>query len=399
MSEPSFSWRQIAIPAFGPSLLFGIANGAILPVIALSAIALGASHAMSGVTAALIGFGSLLCNIPAALITARFGERRSLIGASVVSVFALVICIMASHPALLALGVLLMGMATSVFYLARQSFLMEAAPVHMRARAFSTLGGTQRIGMFIGPFGAAGLMHFIGLEGAYVVAIVALVAAGLLSFALPELQPRAEGSGNDAPRPRMAAIAVTQKRVLMTLGLGCLLIGAMRASRQVAIPLWADAIGLSPTATALIFGCVSAIDMLVFYPAGKIMDHYGRLWVALPCSLMLAVSLLALPMTTALVPFVAVCLLMGLGNGIGSGIVMTLGADAAPANARTEFLGIWRLIADIGTSAGPFVLAGLTALVSLAAGIAATGAFGLLSAYIFWRALPHASGSRHTRKP
>jgi len=119
------------------------------------------------------------------------------------------------------------------------------------------------------------------------------------------------------------------------------------------------------------------------------MDHFGRLWVALPCSLMLAVSLLALPLTGTMVPLVGVCLLMGLGNGIGSGIVMTLGADAAPANARTEFLGIWRLIADIGTSTGPFVLAGLTALISLAAGIAATGAFGLVSAYIFWRALPH----------
>lgn len=396
MTETSFRWSQIIIPAFGPSLLFGIANGAILPVIALSAIALGASHAMSGVIAALIGFGSLVCNIPAAMITARFGERRSLIGASAVSVLALSLCILAKHPALLALGVLLMGMATSVFYLARQTFLMEVAPVHMRARAFSTLGGTQRIGMFIGPFGAAGLMHFIGLDGAYLVAIAALVTAGALAFALPELQPRADSGAADAPRPRMAAIAVEHKRVFMTLGLGCLLIGAMRASRQVAIPLWADAIGLSPTATAIIFGCVSSIDMLVFYPAGKIMDHFGRLWVALPCSLMLAASLLALPLTGTMGPFVAVCLLMGLGNGIGSGIVMTLGADAAPANARTEFLGIWRLIADMGTSAGPFVLAGLTALISLAAGIAATGAFGLVSAYIFWRAMPHGTHHAHT---
>src|SRR5690606_37487368 len=123
---------------------------------------------------------------------------------------------------------------------------------------------------------------------------------------------------------------------------GCLLVGAMRAARQVAIPLWADVIGLSPTTTALVFGCVSSIDMLVFYPAGKIMDHFGRVWVALPCSLMLAASLLAMPLTTTLVPFVLVCLLMGLGNGIGSGIVMTLGADASPVNGRTEFLGLWR---------------------------------------------------------
>src|SRR5690606_34380141 len=271
MTETPFRWSQIVIPAFGPSLLFGIANGAILPVIALSAIALGASHAMSGVIAALIGFGSLMCNIPAAMIISRFGERRSLMGAAVVGAVALAICIQAGHPGVLAAGVLLMGMATSVFYLARQAFLMEAVPLSMRARAFSTLGGTQRMGMFIGPFAAAGVMHFIGLNGAYLVAIVALLAAGALSYILPELQPRADSPSAAQPRPRMAAIAVEHKRVFLTLGLGCMLIAAMRASRQVAIPLWADAIGLSPTTTAIIFGCVSSIDMLVFYPAGKIM--------------------------------------------------------------------------------------------------------------------------------
>src|SRR5690606_30290018 len=196
----------------------------------------------------------------------------------------------------------------------------------------------------------------ICLNGAFLVAIVALLAAGALSFVLPELQPRTESAAAALPKPRMAAIAVEHKRVFLTLGLGCMLIAAMRASRQVAIPLWADAIGLSPTTTAVIFGCVSSIDMLVFYPAGKIMDQYGRLWVALPCALTLAVSLLAIPLTATMIPFVLVCLLMGLGNGIGSGIVMTLGADGAPANARHEFLGIWRLITDAGTSAGPFIL-------------------------------------------
>ncbi|AEC22013.1 transporter [Pusillimonas sp. T7-7] len=399
MTETSFRWSQIVIPAFGPSLLFGISNGAILPVIALSAIALGASHAMSGLIAALIGFGSLMCNIPAAMITSRFGERKSLIAAAAVGAGALTICILANHPVVLAVGVLLMGMATSVFYLARQAFLMEAVPTHMRARAFSTLGGTQRIGMFIGPFAAAGVMHFIGLNGAFLVAIVALLAAGALSFVLPELQPRTESEAAALPRPRMAAIAAEHKQVFLTLGLGCMLIAAMRASRQVAIPLWADAIGLSPTTTAIIFGCVSSIDMLVFYPAGKIMDHYGRLWVALPCALTLAVSLLAIPLTATMAPFVLVCLLMGLGNGIGSGIVMTLGADGAPPNGRHEFLGIWRLITDTGTSAGPFILAGITALVSLAAGIAVVGSFGLASAYIFWRALPHTRALNDTSRP
>ena len=42
MADPSFTLRRIAVPAFGPSLLFGIGEGAILPVIPLSARELGA---------------------------------------------------------------------------------------------------------------------------------------------------------------------------------------------------------------------------------------------------------------------------------------------------------------------------------------------------------------------
>lgn len=165
------------------------------------------------------------------------------------------------------------------------------------------------------------------------------------------------------------------------------MIGAMRASRQIAIPLWAAHIGLSPTAAAVIFGVMSAIDVLVFYPAGKIMDEYGRIWVAVPCTLLLGASLVAIPLTSGLLPFVVVCMLMGLGNGIGSGIVMTLGADAAPEHGRTQFLGLWRLIADIGNSSGPFFLSAVTAMISLGAGIAAVGTLGFIAAAIFSRTL------------
>lgn len=415
MGDTDFRWGKIIIPAFGPSLLFGVGTGAVLPIIALTAIELNASPALSGLIVALIGLGSLINNIPAALITARFGERRTLVGASIFSVVALGLCLIARHPAVLALGVLLLGMATSVFYLARQSYMIDVVPVRLRARAFSTLGGTQRIGMLIGPFGAAGFMHYMGLPGAYWMAIIALCATGILSFLIPELQPPGgkpaknrtqseSGSKNSTrttdaattppPKVKMWTVARSHSRTLLTLGSGMLLIGAMRASRQIAIPLWAAHIGLSPSTVAVIFGLASAIDALVFYPAGKIMDEYGRLWVALPSALLLGISFVAIPMTSTLVPFVMASMLMGFGNGIGSGIIMTLGADAAPQHGRTQFLGLWRLISDLGTSSGPFFLSGITALISLGAGIVAIGTLGFAAAAIFWSTLPHRKADR-----
>jgi MFS family permease len=167
-----------------------------------------------------------------------------------------------------------------------------------------------------------------------------------------------------------------------------MLISALRASRQVVIPLWADHLGLDAATTSLIYGLVAAVDMSVFYPAGKVMDQRGRLWVALPCTLLMGLSLMAIPLTDGVASFILVSALLGFGNGIGSGIVMTLGADAAPAGARTQFLGIWRFMADLGSSGGPVALSVLTALVSLGGASFGVGTLGLVAAGVFWRWLP-----------
>lgn len=399
MADSSFSLKSIAIPAYGPAMLFGFANGSILPVIALSARDLGAAPALAGLIIALIGLGSLVANIPAALVTARIGERRALLAAACITIIALLICIYAQHVSLLAVAALLIGVSTSVFFLARQTYMIEAVPFYMRARALSILGGVNRIGMFAGPFAGAGFMHFMGLSGAYWVGILALLVALVLTYHMPDLsvEPRTH---DDLPsvRPKMLHIAREHAGVFMSLGLAVLMISAMRAARQIVIPLWADYIGLSPAATSVIFGVSSAVDMLVFYPAGKIMDEWGRLWVALPCTLIMGSSLVLMPFTTNIITFLVVAMLMGLGNGFGSGINMTLGADASPNHGRTEFLGLWRLISDIGSSAGPFLLSGMTALVSLGAGIMLTGGFGFLSAAIFWHFLPHTRSKKIIQK-
>lgn len=387
-----FSLRKIAVAAFGPSLLFGIGEGAIYPIIALTARELGASVALSGLIVALIGIGSLLNNIPAALFIARFGERLAMVGASLLSLIGLLLCLLAPHALVLALGVLLIGMSNSVFLLARQTYLTEVVPIGMRARALSTLGGVTRIGLFVGPFLGAGVMHFTGLSGGYLVALAAVAAAGALAFTIPDFEhkPAAQAPGDKpaGPKPNLRNIARRHAHTYLTLGLGCVCVMAIRSCRQVVIPLWAAHIGVDATTTAMVYGLMGAIDMLLFYPAGKVMDKKGRLWVALPSMIIMGSMLLIMPFTTSLSAFIVVSMILGFGNGIGSGLIMTIGADASPSEGRRQFLGLWRLLSDIGGSTGPLMLSGVTALVSLGAGVAVVGGLGFAAAWVFWRWLP-----------
>src|SRR5690606_17062106 len=148
---------------------------------------------------ALIGIGSLINNIPASLLASRYGERRAMMGAAVFSMIALALCALATHVWLLALGVTMVGMASSVFLLARQAYLTEAVPVSMRAGAMSPLGGTTRIGVFAGPFAGAAAIHFLGLSGACWVALFAVMGAGVIAYSSPEMSARAQPGTRTAP--------------------------------------------------------------------------------------------------------------------------------------------------------------------------------------------------------
>lgn len=187
--------------------------------------------------------------------------------------------------------------------------------------------------------------------------------------------------------------------VLRTLGIGVVVLAALRSSRQVVVPLWAQHRGIDAATTSVIFGASGAVDMLLFYPAGYVMDRLGRRWVAVPSTVLLAVAHLLLPFTSGFRGVLGVALLLGLANGAGSGIVMTLGADASPVVGRSQFLGAWRLCADAGIAGGPVVVSVVTAAASLATGVWVMGVVGLAGAVALHRWVGAVDPTRRARVP
>lgn len=362
-------------------MLFGLGEGAILPIIPLTARDLGASVSMAALVVGLISIGSLINNIPASLITMRWGERWAIVVAGIWSGLGMALCLWTSHLSLFATGCLMVGMSQAVYNLARQSYMSEAVPVVYRARALSTLGGVMRIGMFVGPFLAAAAVHAFGLSAAYVIGIVGVLGAAGIGARIPDLEVPPAPAGQSAPASvTLISTLKDYRRVFLTVGVGVVLVSAVRASRQAVIPLWAEHLALAPAVASLIYGLAGGIDMLVFYPAGKVMDHKGRRWVAVPSMLIMGMAMLLMPLSTGFVTLLIAALAIGFGNGIGSGMIMTLGADHSPPHGRAHFLGVWRLMSDIGSSSGPALLSFLAASLSLALGIAATGLIALVAA-------------------
>lgn len=383
-AEPAFKVRSLTGSVYLPQLLFAVGQGAALPVIALLALELGASTAEAGAIVALRGVGRLLFDLPAGWLVARVGERKAM-GLATVALGGITGAI-ALRPRLYAYGllVLALGGAWAVWTLARLAFATEAAPVDHRGRVMSMMGGMARIGQSIGPFlGGLALIPF-GLTGPFLVhALLAAAAAVALYLS--------NSTGAEAvPGPMVSTRRIVRDnaRVLGTAGVVAVTFQVLRSSRQAIIPLWGDSVGISAGGVSVIFGLSAAIESLVFYPVGRLMDRRGRKWAAIPSMALLSVGIALIPLSSNMTSLTIVGLVIGLANGLGSGINMTLGSDFSPGAGRSQFLGVWRMFSDVGTSVGPLLVAGTTAAVSLGAAAVIVGGVGAAGLLVLWRAVP-----------
>jgi MFS family permease len=112
----------------------------------------------------------------------------------------------------------------------------------------------------------------------------------------------------------LRAIVRRHRKLFVRLGTATLLVGAVRGARQTVVPLWGEYLGLDPETISVVFGLSGALDMLLFYPGGKVMDRYGRLWVAVPSMLVMGVAMALLPFTGSATTLCLAGLLLGFGN-------------------------------------------------------------------------------------
>ena len=175
----------------------------------------------------------------------------------------------------------------------------------------------------------------------------------------------------------------------MPAGIGYLFSQMVRAGRGIIIPLYAaDVIGLDVGAIGLIISISSAVEVSQFLVAGLIMDRLGRKVAIVPCFTIQGLGMLLLPLTGSFAGLLAVAAVMGFGNGLGSGVMMTLGADLAPPDSRGEFLGVWRLVGDAGGTGAPLVVGTIADLLALPAAALVIAGTGLVAAGIFGFLVP-----------
>ena len=149
---------------------------------------------------------------------------------------------------------------TEDLLLARLAYASDAAPVEWRGRALSLLGGSNRMGTFVGPFVGGLVAEYAGLASAFAVqAGLAAAAAAVMFLVVPADAGRAHTEGH--ARPRIGSMLRDHRTTFATVGLAAVAIAVLRSTRQAVIPLWGSGLGLSASEIGIIFGLSSALDM------------------------------------------------------------------------------------------------------------------------------------------
>lgn len=383
--QKPYEIKKLIVPVYLPSLLFSTGEAGLIPIIPASAQALGADLPTAGLIAGLVMIGTLIADLPAAKLVDYLGERRSMIAAAATASVGILFSVFATNIFMLGLGILIIGMTVSVFALARHSYIAEHVPFSHRARALAILGGMFRGGNFLGPLIGAGIITIFGIQSIYWLAVVFCGMAGLLLLAT---KPESMLNTPSHSKGGTWRVAKAEKSKLLTIGVASAILGAVRTTRIIGLPLWALYIGLDPALAALYIGIAGALDFALFYTSGQVMDRFGRRFAAVPTLIGMGVTHMLVGFALDGSMFLTVALLMSLANGVGSGVVLVLGADLAPPEARNEFLASYRLLIDAGVAASAPVLSGLTILIGLGAGMSVMGGLALGGAWIMWRYLP-----------
>jgi DHA1 family multidrug resistance protein-like MFS transporter len=368
--------------------------GSVVPVLPLYARSFGVSQAAIGLSIAVYGLARFLVAVPAGQLSDRLGRRPALALGGLVTAVGNALCAYAPNYANFVGARFVAGVGAALVLTAGQIVLADITTPAVRGRAMGIYQGSFLFAVGIGPYPGGVLAERFGLPAPFVAFAAAGILAGLVAwFRIPETRAHRsrEAQASLPPPPPFAA----QLRVLAT-RIGFLLVSLVSfasaftrtgALFNVIPVLGQDRLRLTPDRIGFALAVGSLAGFGLTYPAGVLVDRYGRKPVIVPATLLSSASLLLFLLAPSYAWFLAACLIWSVAQGIGGAAPAAYAADVAPPRMNAAAMSLYRTLADAGYVIGPIVLGlvadGFGVETALATGASLLAGVGLLFA---WRA-------------
>ena len=335
----------VSVTVFADTMLFS----AIIPLIPGLADDYDLSKFEAGLLVGAYGAGAMIGGIPAGLLAARIGPKRTVVIGLLTLAAATAAFALGSSPAALGSARFVQGIASAVTWSGALAWLTLTTPRERRGQVLGTVFSFAILGFIVGPaVGAVG--ELTSIRGTFFVigAIILLIA--LLTASLP-------AGPIDVRRPDALRRALHDVSFLSAVWLSlvpALFFGLL----DVLVPLKLDSAGWGTIAIAATFIGAGMVEVALAPAIGGLSDRRGRLYPIRAGLLLLAV--IALTFAIARPAFLVAVLVVG-GSLAASGIYtpsIALVSDRAEASQMPQTLAFgfmntaWAAGAMIGPAAG-----------------------------------------------
>jgi len=373
-----------------PSFLLTLSISLLIPILPTFIEQMGVGIGLVGLGISAVLIGNMLFDIPVGLIISNQGKKKSMFIGTILMIIFPILIIFNDNFTMFFILRFFVGGAIALWSISRMSYVAQLVPVNSRGRVLATLGGVHRLGMLFGPVIGGIIAVKFNFHSVFLLqSIICLITLFILVFIVKEDSDlNINTNSQNEKKLSFFKLLKSQSSVLFFAGFAAIGLNFVRKSKELVLPLWGTTLGLEVDEIGLIIGAAGAVDLIMFAPAGIVMDKWGRKWMSVPSCLFFAVGFLLLPLTNNLTIFTLISLLTGFANGLGSGTLMTLGADLAPKLNTGEFLGIWRLMGDMGAASGPIIIGQVALILTLSWASILVGLIGLGSASLFVFGVP-----------
>jgi multidrug resistance protein len=368
--------------------------GSVIPVLPLYARSFGVSQAAIGLSIAVYGLARFLVAVPVGQLSDRLGRRPALALGGLITAAGNLLCAYAPNYPTFVGARFLAGVGAAFVLTAGQIVLADITTRAGRGRAMAIYQGSFLFAVGLGPLPGGVLAERYGLPTPFLAyAITGSLAALVAWLRIPEtMSLRGREASPSAPPPVPFG---TQLRLLAS-RIGFLLASLVSfasaftrtgAMFNVIPVLGQDRLRLAPDRIGFALALGSLAGLGLAYPAGVLVDRYGRKAVIVPATLLTSVSMLLFLLAPSYAWFVAASLVWSTAQGVGGVAPAAYAADVAPPRMNAAAMSLYRTLADSGYVVGPIVLGFVTDAFGIDAALATgAGLLAIVGALFAWRA-------------
>jgi MFS family permease len=344
----------------------------ILPAIPVLSTSYNISAGAAAQIVTAVSVGRFIGMPISGFVLDRFGARTALIAGPVTACVSAILAAFMPWFSLILIPVFLIGIADSIWVIAREIAGVDLVRPDQRGRVLSGFHGVNYLGLAFGPLLGGLLTEQIGFRAVFIAYAACAAMSTIIGWTV-ENPRRSAGNTSETANIRGWGITANAQRLrairdlfyqispeyratYMVLVLATLTSFAHRVTTQSIVPVFASAtLAMTPKEIGLLFTISGLSVFIMILPAGFIIDKVGRKWAAVPSTGIPALAFLLIPFSQSFLHLAILLSFLGMANGLSLGSLATSTYDVVPPAARGRLQAARRTVAELGGVGAPLL--------------------------------------------